>query len=335
MALTEVGALGVFHLRRLWQRTRAMRDGWISHDVAEDQRDRLVLDALGLGLEQARRAMMEGPATFPEFEEWVVAVAGRPEPEQVERLNRALTGAPASAATRDWLAAIDAMAPVLNAEDLAQWEELGYVILPDAVPEASRRAAEQAIWTEAGAAPTDPSTWYGSRGQGIMLQLFQHPAFAANRRSPRIHKAFAQIWGTADLWVTCDRGGFNAPLRPGTTFAASDLHWDASLARPMAFGTQGILYLTDTPPEQGAFRCIPGFHRRLDEWLDHLPPGRDPREENLHVFGPQLIGGRAGDLIIWNDKLPHGASPNHGRWPRIVQYLNMYPADRPLNPVWR
>lgn len=330
----ELGALGVLHLKRLWSRALAMRQGWTCSDLMEDQRDRLVLDALGVGLEQVKRELMERAPGFEAFERWIVDTAGEPAPETVARLNAALASAPAPEATRRWLAELAAMPPVLDAAALSHWDEFGYVIVPDAVPEKTRLAAERAIWEHEGAQPGDPATWYAPRAQGIMLQMFQHPAFTLNRHAPRVHKAFAQLWGTTDLWVTCDRGGFNPPLRPGDAFHATDLHWDMSLARPIPFGTQGILYLTDTPPEQGAFRCVPGFNRRLEAWLDSLPLGADPREQDLHALGVKHIGGRAGDLVIWSDKLPHGASPNRGARPRIVQYINMYPARRERNPVW-
>jgi hypothetical protein len=331
---TDVGALGVCQLKRLWARAQLVRRGGRPGDAADLQRDHLVRDALGLGLEQTQVYLMQRTPTFEEFERWIVLTVGAPDAAWVARINAAVTGALPPEATRRWLAEIDAMPPVLSEADLAHWDEHGYVIVHDAVPEASRRAAEQAIWENASAVPDDPGTWYAPRAQGIMLQCFQHPAFTVNRRSVRVHKAFAQLWGTSDLWGTCDRGGFNPPLRPGETFSASDLHWDTSLARPMPFGTQGILYLTDTPPEQGAFRCVPGFHRRLDAWLDALPPGADPRRQDLHALGVQRIGGRAGDLVIWSDKLPHGASPNHGTRPRIVQYLNMYPTQREQSATW-
>jgi ectoine hydroxylase-related dioxygenase (phytanoyl-CoA dioxygenase family) len=165
--------------------------------------------------------------------------------------------------------------------------------------------------------------------------LFQHAAFTANRRSPRIHKAFAQLWGTSDLWVSTDRVGFNVPERRGWMFRGPDLHWDVSLAQPIPFGTQGILYLTDTPAEQGAFTCVPGFQRRIDAWLDAVPPGADPRREDLHALGSKPIAGRAGDLIIWDHKLPHGSRPNRGTRPRIVQYLNMYPTRKERRTEWR
>lgn len=330
----ETGTLGVLHLKRLWSRALALRSGWMPIDLEEDQRDRLVLDALGLGLEQAKRRLIDGAPDFAEFERWIVATAGAPAPELVARLNAALRGEAPPDATRAWLAEIDALPPVLDAAALAHWEEHGYVVVLDAVPADACRAAEQAVWAHEQARPEEPATWYGERGQGIMSQMFQHPAFTANRHAPRVHKAFAQLWGTADLWPTCDRAGFNPPLRAGEQFRATDLHWDVSLACPMPFGTQGVLYLADTPPEMGAFRCVPGFHRGLEAWLASLPADANPREQDLYRYGVRHVGARAGSLVIWNDKLPHGASPNRGALPRIVQYLNMYPAQRALNPVW-
>ncbi|HVX58011.1 MAG TPA: phytanoyl-CoA dioxygenase family protein, partial [Candidatus Saccharimonadales bacterium] len=124
------------------------------------------------------------------------------------------------------------------------------------------------------------------------------------------------------------------PERPGWMFRGPHMHWDVSLARPIPFGTQGILYLTDTPAEQGAFTCVPGFHRQIDQWLDSLPVGSDPRQQDLHALGSRPIPGRAGDLIIWDHKLPHAARPNRGPRPRIVQYVNMYPTNREIRQTW-
>jgi len=331
---TETGALGVFQLKRLWSGALAVRAGRPTQPPGEGQLNRLVTDALGVGLEQVQEHLFQMAPTFEAFERWIVATAGAPEPSQVERINAAVTGAEVPPATRRRLDAIEAMEPVLTTQDLAHWAEHGYVILHDAIPEETRSAAERAIWRHLGARPDDPGSWRVPLSQGIMSSLFQDPAFTAIRQAARIQKAFAQLWGTADLWPSCDRGGFNPPLRPGELFRASDLHWDVSLVRPIPFGTQGILYLTDTPPEQGAFRCVPGFHRRLDAWLDALPPGADPRTQDLHALGVKAIGGRAGDLVIWDHLLPHGASPNRGALPRIVQYLNFYPACREAGTEW-
>jgi hypothetical protein len=47
--------------------------------------------------------------------------------------------------------------------------------------------------------------------------------------------------------------------------------------------------------------------------LQALPRGADPRQQDLYALGPRAIGGRAGDLVIWHQALPHGASPTAAR----------------------
>lgn len=331
----ETGSLGVYQLKRLWSRALAARHGEAHHDLAEGHLEQLVLDELGLGLEQANQYLLQNAPSFEQFEQWIVATAGTPSADQVARINAAVTDGELPLATRQLIAEIDAMAPVLDAADLAHWEEHGYVILHEAVPEESRRAAEMAIWNHLGANPEDPDSWYVPNDHGIMVQFFQHPAFTANRHSRRIHKAYAQLWGTADLWVSCDRAGFNVPERPGWMFRGPFMHWDVSLVQPIPFGTQGILYLTDTPPEQGALAVVPGFHRRIDAWLQSLPPETDPRKQDLHALGSKPLGAQAGDLIIWDQRLPHGPTANRGQRPRIVQYLNMRPTRIEQQAVWR
>ena len=95
-----------------------------------------------------------------------------------------------------------------------------------------------------------------------------------------------------------DQGGLNPPERDDWKFPGPHVHWDASIAPPHCFGVQGILYLTDTPADQGAFSCIPGFHRTLDQWLNGLPPSEDPRQAILRHPGLQPIAGKAGDLEV-------------------------------------
>ena len=323
----ETGALGIFQLKRLWSRRLAALHGRPLPARAHDRHlDYLVVHACGLGLEQANDYLGLTAPSFEQFERWIVETTGGVAPERVARINAAVAGEACPPETARWLTEAEASEPVLSADDLAFWHAHGYVVLRDAVPRESREAAAQALWDRLGARADDPETWYARRDHGIMVQYFQHPAFEANRRAPRIHKAFAQLWGTADLWATTDRVGFNAPERAGFQFPGPHLHWDCSVKTPIPFGTQGILYLTDTPPEQGAFTLVPGFQRRGEAWLASLPPGADPRRQDLQALGPRPIGGRAGDLIIWHQALPHGASPNRGNRPRLVQYINMFPA---------
>jgi ectoine hydroxylase-related dioxygenase (phytanoyl-CoA dioxygenase family) len=226
----------------------------------------------------------------------------------------------------DALAQVRAFAPVLDADDLAHWEEHGYVVVKQAITPDECAAASAAVHAYVGADADDPSTWHAAhRRQGIMVQLFQHPALEPARTSPRIHKACAQLWNDEDLVMSTDRCGFNPPHGEHFHFPGPHLHWDAQLEPPLALGVQGILYLADTPGAQGAFTCIPGFHRGIDDWLRALPPGVDPYSR-IPSEAARPIAGDAGDLILWHHALPHGSSPNRSARPRVVQYLTMYPA---------
>lgn len=333
--VTETGTLGIRHLKRYWSRVLAARAGRPAAEAPGDrQRDTLIVHGLGVGLEPMLQYLGNTAPDFDAFERWIVTTTGGVAPERIARLNAALGGEAPPVSTRQWLASIDALPPVLDDDDLAHWNEHGYVVVHDAVPDDTRQAAAQLLWDHLGARADDPGSWYPPNDHGIMVQVFQHPALEANRRAPRLHKAFAQLHGTSDLWVTTDRIGFNAPELPRHKFRGPHLHWDVSLKQPIPFGTQGILYLTDTPPEQGAFTLVPGFHRWGAEWLASLPPGIDARTQDLHALGSRPIGGRAGDLVIWHHALPHGASPNRGTRPRLVQYINMFAADYDERDEW-
>jgi len=43
--------------------------------------------------------------------------------------------------------------------------------------------------------PGDPGSWYEGI-TSIFVLLYHHPALWAARRSRRVHKAYAQLWGT-------------------------------------------------------------------------------------------------------------------------------------------
>ena len=159
-----------------------------------------------------------------------------------------------------------------------------------------------------------------------MTEMYQHQALWDNRQYPRVHQAFAEIWGTEQLWVSIDRASMNPPELPDWKHPGK-LHWDTKLEPPIDFWVQGVLYLTDTAANQGAFTCVPGFHRQLEDWLKGLPPEADPREQDLESLGAQPIPGAAGDLIIWHTALPHGSSSNTATQPRVAQYITMFPSQ--------
>ena len=321
----DLGSLGVVHLKRYWS-VRTRRAQVPGRNAGLDwARDTVLLHGLGVGVEQASRYLAE-ERSFAEFEAWILALNGgfiaRP---KIARLNAALTDAPYDADTQQWLAGIEAMPPVLDEDDLLMWAEQGYTLLHDAITPAECAAVAQLICESTGVDPAQPDTWYlRANSQGIMLQVFQHPALEAARNSPRIHKAYSQLWGTPDLLSTTDRCSFNPPEREGNPFPGPHLHWDIELTLPVSFAMQGVLYLTDTAANQGAFSCAPGFHKTIDAWLRALPTGANPYDF-IPADAARPIAGKAGDLVIWNDALPHGSSHNRAAVPRLVQYVKMFP----------
>lgn len=334
----EVGLLDVFHLKRLWSRVMLNRAGLLQDQAHLDEwvLDKIVIFGLGLALEETFHYLYQTAPTFGEFEGWILAKnGGSINQKQIERINAAIAGTIHRESLQE-AHLVEFSEPALSEEDLSFWEENGYVVVHDAVSRESCKVAEEAVWEFLAMSPDEPETWYQrSSDHGIMVQFFHHQALQSNRRSPRIHKAFAQLWGTVDLWTTVDRVSFNPPERPGWRFPGPRLHWDTSLDLPIPFGVQGLLYLTDTVATQGAFTCVPGFHRRIADWLKGLPPNADPRQADLESLGPVPIAGEAGDLIIWHQALPHGSGPNTACRPRIVQYVYMYPTDEEHRKHWK
>ncbi len=217
--------------------------------------------------------------------------------------------------------------PVLNSEARDFWEENGYVVIPDAVPSDLVGAAEKAVWDFLEMDADSPASWYPDPPRkSIMVEIYQHPALWATRQFPRVHQAFAEIWGTEKLWVSFDRASMSPPNVTGK-FERNNLglHWDTSIEVPFRFHVQGVLYLTDTAANQGAFTCVPGFHRKIEEWLKNLPDDADPRQQDLEVLGAVPVAGKAGELVIWHSALPHSAGINTADVPRVVQYISMSP----------
>jgi len=294
---------------------------------------RTLLDTLGLGLEQAMSMLGRERPDWSTFLAWIEATVGAPDPARLARYTAWYDGAEPPAEELGRQAAVMAMPPVFDADDLARWDRDGVVVLREAITRGEAAAIADHLWSILDADPGDPATWYGPRTNGIMIQHFQHPAMDVPRRSARMAKGFAQLYGHADLIVSTDRLSFNPPIGSGYTFPGPHLHWDGNLTPPIAFETQAILYLTDTAADQGALQVVPGFHHRLaDGWIASLN-GADPRTVDLSAEAVTVPAG-AGDLVIWRHEIPHGASANRSDRPRLAQYVNHYPMHWPDQRPW-
>jgi len=326
---TQIGAFGLMHLKRFWSKIILKRTNQLDEEMWKQEwpLDKTLLSVLGLGVEQTLTYVFQHAPAFEEFERWIILTAGIPSIEQVNKFNNLLHKTP------EFTQPIPC---VLSDEELTFWAQNGYLILKNAVPKADCQATVDLICDFLKIKLNEPETWYGPRTsrQGIMVQLFQHPLLQKNRQSEYIQMAYQQLWQRTDIWVTTDRVGFNPPETDNWKFPGPDLHWDCSLDQPIPFNLQGLLYLADTAPNQGAFTLVPGFHNRISDWLLALPEGTNPRTENLHTLGSLPIAAAAGDFIIWHQALPHGSRPNTSSKPRFVQYINYQPADLAQKKHW-
>jgi hypothetical protein len=334
----ETGDLGVLHLRRYWHKRLLEVEGRLAADSLPDEYglDFTLMQGLGLGIIEPPEYLFHQRPSYAEFEQWIIQkLGGGPERALVERLNKMVRCYLEQAHRTYPIEGKDIQEPVLSAGDLAFWQENGYVVLRNAISAEDCREAGAAIWDFLGIDPKNPETWYDGTHM-FWVPLFRHPALNKNRAAPRIRKAFEQLWGTGDLWATVDSSSLNRPERGGINISGpSRLHWDVSIALPIPFGIHGLLYLSDTSAEQGAFRCVPGFHHRIEQWLGGLAPEQNPREQDLESLGPVPVTGCAGDFVLWRHALPHGSGRNLAPYPRVVQYITMFPHDYGIHPVWK
>jgi Phytanoyl-CoA dioxygenase (PhyH) len=327
----EIGSLGVMHLKRYWQKCQYKKINVLDPNAFAEEwnNDVTLLAALGLGLEQTLKYIYNTAGDFEGFEQWILVVNNQLLDTQKIKVFNASLG-------ESYLPISNEIENILTESDMHFWKENGYVIIRNAVSNDDCIATVNLICNFLQIDEQDASTWYepNENKQGIMVQLFQDVLLEKNRQSPKIRKAYEQLWKRKDIWVNADRVGFNPPETNEWKFSGPTLHWDVSLAQPIPFGLQGILYLTDTKENQGAFSLVPGFHNKIATWLHELPETANPRTENLYELGVKGIEANAGDFIIWHHALPHGSSVNTSNKPRFVQYINYAPIDAEVRDKW-
>jgi len=326
--ITEGGRVGLYYLKMIWSYYQQLKTNPTKSIEIEWKYINGVFNVLGIGVEPAIKYLMGYNQSFEQFENWIEE-NGNISKLNIDQFNAIING--------EIDTEIQAEEKVFNQSELDQWDKDGYIILRNAIPKADCEKTINLIYETIGASITDNKTWYKPHPlkQGIMIQLFISPILDKNRHAKRIKQAYQQLWNRKDLIVSMDRVSFNPPETKSYQFPGPNLHWDVSLKKPIPFGLQGLLYLSDTDKNQGAFTVIPGFQHKIDDWLDQLGEDVNPREDNLLCeFIKKPIVAQAGDFIIWNQCLPHGSCPNKSSKPRIVQYINYQPMDLESQKEW-
>lgn len=225
---------------------------------------------------------------------------------------------------------------ILSEEDWKFWIENGYIVVKGVI--SKEQAAESAafLWEYEGKDPNDKETWYTvpqtahkmkELNNAGMVEVYNTPVLWENRQAPKLHQAFADIWGTDNLWVSIDRANLNFPIRPGFEYKGF-IHWDYDPETKPQY-VQGVLALADqTDEEMGGFQCVPELFREYDTWKLTQPADRNRFKPDTTGFTPTKVKMEAGDLLIFNSSEPHGIRANNSEGKvRVAQYISMVPAD--------
>lgn len=174
--------------------------------------------------------------------------------------------------------------------------EQGYLVLRGAASQAQIAAAQAAF--EAGWLPSDQ--WPVPRDPEWRLsQTDLDTSVQSICRLPSVLEAVGAMIGAPFFLMQIDG---RDPLRGNQ---AQMLHRDAQGAEhPFAIA---MVFLDDYGSHNGATRLVPGSHRGED------------------LAGPVILEGKAGDIVIMNANILHGATTNHSGEPRrslLVTYAD-------------
>jgi hypothetical protein len=235
---------------------------------------------------------------------------------------------------------------LLTDDDRAHFEEYGYVVVEDVVPEEKCEAVIEDIYEFTGRDPDDPDTWY-QPPEGLDeqfssvggLEMYNTQSMWDTRQDETLYQAFAEILEEEHLWVSIDRTNMTPPAdedHPEIDNALG-VHWDTDVSDlpeitvqssgtgAVPWGVQGVLHLADTAEEQGGFTCYPGVYRDIVGLAEEA--GGDLTVEDIDLDDYELVKASAeqGDLLIWDRLLLHGNGRNLADRPRFAQYILMYP----------
>ena len=204
------------------------------------------------------------------------------------------------------------------------WKQQGYLKIEQLVSEADCDAVCDFICHHLGISLADPATWYPEHQliQGMMVQFYQGKEIETIRKNEKIRQVFASLYGSEQIYPNTEKVSYNPPVTGSHFFSGSPLHWDIDFTTGPAYYIQGLVYLNDVPANRGAFSLIPGFQHEIDTYLRQY---EDPQQAILALRDKdleQFIPGKKGDLIVWQQALPHAATPNRSDLPRFVQYVS-------------
>ena len=207
----------------------------------------------------------------------------------------------------------------------------GYCVFPD-VLDADFLKRVQSL-AAGGLADATPEHRALNRSQGSLVLMADYPGFAELIAYPRVAEIFGEL-GFADPRFSSGYIISKPPDGPSLFWHQDWWAWDD----PVSYTDQVcqvflFFYLTDTSVENGCLRLVPGSHRRHHR-LHDAPAAHDEAlarvsEPNAEVYqsveDEVAVPVRAGDLVIGDARLLHGAYANTGGDERTLLTLWYHP----------
>ena len=216
----------------------------------------------------------------------------------------------------------------ISDHDWHQFHDVGYTVVRSVVPQVLIHNAVREIAAFVAADLNDSSSWYGGAPvlDGV-VPMHHAQSLWDIRQCPDLYRVFTEFFGDTQLMVDINRCIFRPPVhrdRPDISYGT--IHWDAD-PRTDDESLQAVVLLTDVERNGGGFQCLPEIFQNLDRWLERYARGADFDHFNpgLNDWMPTQVEGRAGDVILWSTRLPHGSATNLSNRPRIATFVTMTP----------
>jgi hypothetical protein len=212
--------------------------------------------------------------------------------------------------------------------DIPHLDRFGWTRIEGAVPVPLCERLVEILEAEMNVPVHDQSRWHEHGGEPRdFVPIWGHQTQWDIRQHPDFHRIWATLWKTDRLGVSLDSCRFTPPWNPGFP-EPYGIHWDYDPSDAEKRVFQGVVALTDTAANQGGFRCVPSLYHDRDAWSRTPRLDQDgPKNWLADTEGHEIVHvpARAGDLILWDSRLPHGNSRNGSSEPRIAFYVMMSP----------
>jgi len=209
-----------------------------------------------------------------------------------------------------------------------QFRAEGYMVIRNVLSASIIANAVRDIAAFVGADLADSATWYrGDPQLDGVVPMHHAQSLWDIRQCPNLYQVFTEFCGTRQLMVDINRCMFRPPVHSGwPTISYGSIHWDTD-PRLGPEELQAVVLLTDVGRNGGGFQCLPEIYQNLDAWLE-----RYAQRDDFDYFNPGLndwkatqVEGKAGDVILWSTKLPHGTATNSSDRPRMAAFVSMTP----------